>query len=140
MRPPPGSEAPAAARWGVVLLLAAVLFLNYVDRGALPTAAHLIQDELRLTSSQLGVLLSAFFWTYATLQIPVGWVAERHGAHRILAIGLAAKLVIDECGHVRAVLHDPIGARRFEFAPDHGGEKGNDAGAGGMDTAAPPGP
>jgi MFS family permease len=71
-----------------VLLLAAVLFLNYVDRGALPTAAHLIQIDLRLTSSQLGVLLSAFFWTYATIQIPIGWLAERHGAHRVLAIGL----------------------------------------------------
>jgi len=72
-----------------VLLLAAVLFLNYVDRGALPTAAHLIQADLHLTSSQLGVLLSAFFWTYATIQVPVGWLAERYGAHRVLAIGLA---------------------------------------------------
>lgn len=72
-----------------MLLLAAVLFLNYVDRGALPTAAHLIQSDLNLTSSQLGVLLSAFFWTYATIQIPVGWLAERYGAHRVLAVGLA---------------------------------------------------
>jgi MFS family permease len=66
-----------------------VLFLNYVDRGALPTAAHLIQADLHLTSSQLGVLLSAFFWTYATIQVPIGWLAERYGAHRVLAIGLA---------------------------------------------------
>lgn len=73
----------------MVLLLAAVLFLNYVDRGALPTAANLIQADLHLTSSQLGVLLSAFFWTYATIQIPIGWLAERYGAHRVLAIGLA---------------------------------------------------
>jgi MFS family permease len=72
-----------------VLLLAAVLFLNYVDRGALPTAAALIQMDLHLTSAQLGVLLSAFFWTYATVQIPVGWLAERYGAQRVLAIGLA---------------------------------------------------
>jgi MFS family permease len=73
----------------VVLLLATVLFLNYVDRGALPTAAHLIQDDLHLTGAQLGILMSAFFWTYASIQIPVGWLAERHGAHRVLAIGLA---------------------------------------------------
>jgi MFS family permease len=73
----------------VVLLLAAVLFLNYVDRGAVPTAAHLIQADLHLTISQLGVLLSAFFWTYATIQIPIGWLAERYGAPRVLAIGLA---------------------------------------------------
>jgi MFS family permease len=73
----------------VVLLLAAVLFLNYVDRGAVPMAAHLIQTDLHLTIPQLGVLMSAFFWTYATIQIPVGWLAERHGAHRVLAVGLA---------------------------------------------------
>jgi MFS family permease len=73
----------------VVLLLAAVLFLNYVDRGALPTAAHHIQQDLHLTFSQLGVLGSAFFWTYALIQIPMGWLAERYGAHRVLACGLA---------------------------------------------------
>jgi MFS family permease len=70
-------------------LLAAALFINYVDRGALPTAAHLIQDELGFSARQLGLLFSAFFWSYALLQIPVGWVAERYGAHRVLAGGLA---------------------------------------------------
>ena len=73
----------------MVLLLAAALFINYVDRGALPTAAHLIQSDLHLSESQLGILLSAFFWTYASLQIPVGWLGERYGAHRVLAAGLA---------------------------------------------------
>jgi MFS family permease len=72
----------------VVLLLAAVLFINYVDRGALPTAAHLIQADLHLTEGQLGLLFSAFFWTYSLVQIPVGWLAERFGAHRVLPIGL----------------------------------------------------
>jgi MFS family permease len=81
--------AGRTARGPVVLLLAAVLFLNYVDRGALPTAASLIQRDLHLTAAQLGMLLSAFFWTYASIQIPIGWLAERYGAHRVLAIGLA---------------------------------------------------
>ncbi len=69
-------------------MLAAVLFINYVDRGTLPTAAHLMQGDLHLNDAQMGTLLSAFFWTYAFLQIPVGWLAERYGAHRILAAGL----------------------------------------------------
>jgi MFS family permease len=73
----------------VVFLLALVLFINYVDRGALPTAAHLIQDDLRLSEQQLGLLFSAFFWTYSLVQIPVGWLAERFGAQRVLGIGLA---------------------------------------------------
>lgn len=73
----------------MVFLLAAVLFINYVDRGALPTAAHLIQDDLHLNEQQLGLLFSAFFWTYTLVQIPMGWLAERYGAHRVLASGLA---------------------------------------------------
>jgi MFS family permease len=77
-----------AARSPVVFLLAAVLFINYVDRGTLPTAAHLMQGDLHLNYAQMGALMSAFFWTYTCLQIPVGWLAERYGAHRILAAGL----------------------------------------------------
>ena len=73
----------------MVSLLAVVLFINYVDRGALPTAAHLIQPELKLDESQLGLLFSAFFWTYSLVQIPVGWLAERYGAQRVLGTGLA---------------------------------------------------
>ena len=87
-KPPTASELTAVVRWSIVGLLAAALFINYVDRGAVPTAAHLIQDELGLSAGQLGVLFSAFFWTYSILQIPVGWVAERYGAHRVLAAGL----------------------------------------------------
>jgi len=73
----------------MVGLVATALFINYVDRGAVPTAAHLIQDELGLSASQLGVLFSAFFWTYSILQVPIGWVVERYGAHRVMAAGLA---------------------------------------------------
>jgi len=69
-------------------MLATVLFINYVDRGAVPTAAPLIQHDLHLTNEQLGRLFSAFFWVYALIQIPVGWLAECYGAHRVLAAGL----------------------------------------------------
>jgi MFS family permease len=82
-------QAGASRPWAVVALAAAALFINYVDRGAVPTAAHLIQDELGFSERQLGLLFSAFFWTYALLQIPVGWIAERYGAQRVLAAGLA---------------------------------------------------
>jgi MFS family permease len=83
------SDLSAGARWWIVGLLAAALFINYVDRGAVPTAAHLIQDDLGFSARQLGLLFSAFFWSYTLLQIPVGWVAERYGAQRVLAGGLA---------------------------------------------------
>jgi MFS family permease len=69
--------------------MAALLFINYVDRGSLSTAAHLVQGDLGLNYTQMGILLSAFSWTYAWTQIPVGWLAERYGAHLVLAAGLA---------------------------------------------------
>jgi MFS family permease len=72
----------------VVVMLAVVLFINYVDRGAVPTAVPLIQHDLSLDNEQVGRLLSAFFWVYALIQIPVGWLAERYGAQRVLAAGL----------------------------------------------------
>jgi MFS family permease len=77
-----------AARSPVVFLLAAVLFINYVDRGTMPTAAHLMQADLNLNAAEMGVLFGAFYWTYTCMQVPVGWLAERFGAHRILAAGL----------------------------------------------------
>jgi len=72
-----------------VPLLALGVFINYVDRGNLATAAPLIKDELGLTNTQLGVLLSAFFWTYTPGQLLAGWLAERINAYRTLALGLA---------------------------------------------------
>ena len=71
-----------------VYLLAAVLFINYIDRGAMPTAGPMMLTDLHLSNTQFGFLISAFSWTYVFFQIPVGWLAERYGAHRILAAGL----------------------------------------------------
>lgn len=78
----------ASAGW-IIAMLALVLFINWVDRGSLGTAVPLMQHDLQLSNTQLGMLTSAFFWSYVLLQIPVGWLAERYGAHRILASGLA---------------------------------------------------
>jgi MFS family permease len=83
------ADLSARSRWTIVWLVAAALFINYVDRGALPTAAHLIQDDLGLSPQQLGLLMSAFWWLYTLLQFPVGWLVERYGAPRLLAAGLA---------------------------------------------------
>jgi len=74
---------------GVVTLLAVAVFINYVDRGNLATAAPLIKDQLHLSASQIGILFSAFFWTYIPGQILAGWLAERINAYRALALGVA---------------------------------------------------
>jgi len=73
----------------VVPLLAIAIFINYVDRGNLATAAPLMKNELGLSATQLGLLLSMFFWSYTPCQILAGWLAEKITATRVLAIGLA---------------------------------------------------
>src|SRR5277367_4593516 len=72
----------------LVVLLAFVLFINFVDRGNLATVAPLIKDELHLNSTQLGLLLSAFFWSYTLCLFPAGWLAERFGAKPVLTVGV----------------------------------------------------
>lgn len=71
----------------VLLLLGASVFINYIDRGNLSIAAPTIKDELGLTASQLGFLLSAFFWTYAGFQPVAGWLVDRFDVNRVLALG-----------------------------------------------------
>ncbi len=73
----------------VVALLTLASFINYVDRGSLATAGPVIRDQLGLTNTQLGLLLSAFFWTYTPAQLTAGFLAERIDARRVLAAGLA---------------------------------------------------
>ncbi len=85
----PSASATGGIGAGVVGLLALAVFINYVDRGNLATAAPLIRDELKLSNTQIGLLLSAFFWTYTPGQILAGWLAERINAYRTLALGLA---------------------------------------------------
>jgi MFS family permease len=81
-------RAPTSAT-RLVLLVSAAVFINYIDRGNLATAAPLMQDELHLSATQLGVLFSAFYYSYVLVMAPAGWLAERYGAHRMLAIGVA---------------------------------------------------
>ena len=76
----------SAAR--LVLLVTAAVFINYIDRGNLATAAPLMQDELHLSASQLGILLSAFYYGYVVCMPAMGWLAERYGAKRVLAAGV----------------------------------------------------
>ncbi len=71
----------------VLLLLGISVFINYVDRGNLSIAAPMLKDELRISSSQLGVLLSAFFWTYACMQLLSGWLVDRLNVNWVFAGG-----------------------------------------------------
>jgi MFS transporter, ACS family, D-galactonate transporter len=72
----------------VALWLALSAFLNYVDRGNLALAAPLMQADLHLSVSQLGILFSSFFWTYALFQIVSGWLVDHIDVNWVLALGV----------------------------------------------------
>ena len=72
----------------LAILLALSIFINYIDRGNLSIAAPHIKDELGLSYSQLGILFSSFFWTYAIFQIVSGWLVDRFPVYWVLALGI----------------------------------------------------
>jgi MFS family permease len=72
----------------VVLLLGTAIFLNYVDRGALPTAAPLLKGDLGLSNEAYGLAVSAFFWVYAPIQLFAGWLCDRFSVYKLLAVGI----------------------------------------------------
>lgn len=79
-------------RYSLVLLLLVVSgLLNYADRANLSVGATDIQRDLHLSNYQLGLLLSAFFWTYALAQLCyiAGWLVDRLNVCLVLAAGIA---------------------------------------------------
>jgi MFS family permease len=83
----PSREGISFASWRVLALLGFAIFINFVDRGNLSIAAPLLKDELHLSASQLGILLSSFFWTYALCAIPAGALVDRFDPGWTLALG-----------------------------------------------------
>lgn len=71
------------------LLLCLSVWLNYMDRGTLSVAAPALQPEMGLGPTQMGVLLSAFFWTYSLMQPISGWLVDRFDVYRVYAVGFA---------------------------------------------------
>jgi D-galactonate transporter len=76
-------------RWVVLILMWAAIAINYIDRTVLSAAAPYITKEFGLSTAQMGVILSGFFWSYALLQIPSGWVADRIGQKKTLGFAVA---------------------------------------------------
>jgi ACS family D-galactonate transporter-like MFS transporter len=88
----PAKVAPAygaAAKWSIVVLLAVASIIAYVDRVNLSVAVidPGFKAFFQLSNTDRGLVNSAFFWSYAALQIPAGWLVDRYGSKRPLAIG-----------------------------------------------------
>ena len=70
-------------RWGIGVLLGSGILVSFLDRINLSIAAPQLQKALDIGPAGLGVLLSAYLWTYTVLQIPIGLLVDRLGVTRV---------------------------------------------------------
>jgi len=75
--PDTGVNISNRRRWGIVGLLFSASMINYMDRATISMALPSISADLELGPAAKGELLSAFFFSYALMQIPIGWCADR---------------------------------------------------------------
>ena len=66
-------------RIGILALLAVGTMINYLDRTVLGIAAPQLTQELGIGAAVMGIVFSAFAWTYALAQIPGGIFLDRFG-------------------------------------------------------------
>jgi sugar phosphate permease len=77
---------PGRATRNFLLILCLMHIILFVDRVNLAAAAEAIKTDLGLTNIQLGVAFSAFNYAYAPFQLVGGWISDRYGSRRTLAI------------------------------------------------------
>lgn len=80
----PAPEKPTAIRRGIVAFGAGIAFLSFLDRAAISQASPFISRDMHLSPAQMGLVFSAFGFTYAAFEMPSGWLCDRFGARRLL--------------------------------------------------------
>ena len=86
-----GNDTPARIRRSQTLALVLLVVcgvINYLDRATLAVANEYIRADLGLSLGQMGLLLSAFSWSYALCQLPVGALVDKVGPRWLLGGGL----------------------------------------------------
>ncbi len=81
---PDGSAT--SIRYQVLAWLCLASALAYLQRNCVSVAESTIRGELELTKEQMGWILSGFFWSYASFQVPAGWLGDRWGSRLTLPL------------------------------------------------------
>jgi MFS family permease len=95
----------------VWLVIVYMWVANYLIRMALGALLPPIMRDLGLSYSLAGVLSSALFWGYMTMQLPAGILGDRFGRRRMLMIGIAIGIVGCACTGLAGSLTALIAAR-----------------------------
>lgn len=97
MEKPIIAKQPTRVRFRILAFLFINVVINYMDRINLSVAATGITDDLRLSPVQLGLLFSAFGWTYAALQIPGGILVDRIIPRILYSVSLISWSLVTLC-------------------------------------------
>jgi ACS family D-galactonate transporter-like MFS transporter len=88
---------PTRVRFQILAFLFINVVINYMDRTNIAVAAAAISKELSLSTFQLGLVFSAFGWTYVASQIPGGILIDKFGPRLLYAIALISWSVVTLC-------------------------------------------
>jgi sugar phosphate permease len=77
---------PSRTRWWILLLISLMYLIAYMDRSNISVAQPEIAKEFGLSKTAMGLVLAAFTWAYALGQIPAGWLGDRFGPRKVLAV------------------------------------------------------
>jgi len=85
------SAGDFARRWFILVLLALGVMISFVDRTSISAALAVpaFKQHFNLSNLDRGWVNSAFFWSYAVMQIPFGWIVDRYGVKWPYAICFA---------------------------------------------------
>src|SRR5688500_8104700 len=82
-RAPAIAERPTRRRFFITGMLFVTVVINYLDRTNLAIAAPALAEYLRIDSVGMGLVFSAFAWTYSAAQIPTGAAVDRFDPRRL---------------------------------------------------------
>ena len=74
----------STVRWRIFGIIFVLVVINLIDRVTLSIAMPTISKEFSLEPAMQGLVLSAFFWSYALLQVPGGWLIDRFGPRALI--------------------------------------------------------
>jgi sugar phosphate permease len=73
-------------RWTIGIMLGIGVVISYLDRTNISVAGSHMAEEFGWSDTQLGLLFSAFFWSYTLMMIPVGVLLDKIGIKWIMRI------------------------------------------------------
>jgi sugar phosphate permease len=79
-------ERRSMGRWYIMFLICLMYLITYLDRVNISTAAPVISKEFGFDKVTMGLIFSAFVWSYAAFQVPGGWLGDRFGPRKVLAV------------------------------------------------------